>query len=192
MLRSKSVRALLLLAGLVGTIYLTVSLFLPSSRRLIFGVDKNSGKVRLVQSRVTYLPPHQFYRLEFEKRNGAAQRDDLVRILSKERVPVTVNYRIRFTLPGERLEDARGLVRDGWSAWIRTRVGEAVSAVTQQVPIEELLSPTSEFAPVRAIGRDWRRIGCSIPTLRRWPVLNASPPKRPSLDGVFNHPTCLI
>jgi Tfp pilus assembly protein PilF len=154
-LRSKSVRALLLLAGLVGTIYLTVSLFLPSSRRLIFGVDKNSGKVRLVQSRVTYLPPHQFYRLEFEKRNGAAQRDDLVRILSKERVPVTVSYRIRFTLPGERLEDSRGLVRDGWSAWIRTRVGEAVSAVTQQVPIEELLSPTSQFAVRRD---DLRRV----------------------------------
>jgi predicted AlkP superfamily phosphohydrolase/phosphomutase/Tfp pilus assembly protein PilF len=147
--RSKSVRALAILAGLVGTIYLVVSLFLPSSRRLIFGVDKSSGRVRLVQNNVTFLPPHQYYRLEFEKRNGAAQRDDLVRILSKERVPVTLSYRIRFTLPGERLEDARGLVRNGWSAWIRTRVGEAVSAVTQQVPIEELLSPTSQFAMQR-------------------------------------------
>jgi predicted AlkP superfamily phosphohydrolase/phosphomutase/Tfp pilus assembly protein PilF len=144
---------LAILAGLVGTIYLIVSLFLPSSRRLIFGVDKSSGRVRLVQNNVTFLPPHQFYRLEFEKRNGAAQRDDLVRILSKERVPVTLSYRIRFTLPGDRLEDARGLVRDGWSAWIRTRVGEAVSAVTQQVPIEELLSPTSEFATQRNVLR---------------------------------------
>ena len=155
MFRSKSVRALVLLAAMAGTIYLIVSLFLPSSRRLIFGVDKRSGKVRLVQNRITFLPPHQFYRLEFEKRNGAAQRDDLVRIYSKERVPVTVSYRIRFTLPGERLGDAQGLVRDGWSAWIRTRVGEAVSAVTQQVPVEELLSPTSQFATRRD---DLRRI----------------------------------
>ena len=138
---------------MVGTIYLVVSLFLPSSRRLIFGVDKQSGQVRLVQSSITFLPPHQFYRLEFEKRNGAAQRDDIVRILSKERVPVTLSYRMRFTLPGERLEDAPGLVRNGWSAWIRTRVGEAVSAVTQQVPIEELLSPTSQFATRRDVLR---------------------------------------
>ncbi|HEX6100739.1 MAG TPA: alkaline phosphatase family protein [Thermoanaerobaculia bacterium] len=153
MLRSKSVRALALLAAMAGTIYLIVSLFLPSSRRLIFGVDKQSGKVRLVQNRITFLPPHQFYRLEFEKRNGAAQRDDLVRILSKEKIPVTVSYRIRFTLPGEELKDARRLVRDGWSAWIRTRVGEAVSAVTQQVPVEELLSPTSQFATRRDVLR---------------------------------------
>jgi predicted AlkP superfamily phosphohydrolase/phosphomutase/Tfp pilus assembly protein PilF len=151
--RSKSVRTLAILAGLVGTIYLVVSLFLPSSRRLIFGVDKSSGRVRLVQNNVTFLPPHQFYRLEFEKRNGAAQRDDLVRILSKEHVPVTLSYRIRFTLPGDRLEDARGLVRNGWSAWIRTRIGEAVSAVTQQVPVEELLSPTSQFATRRDVLR---------------------------------------
>jgi predicted AlkP superfamily phosphohydrolase/phosphomutase/tetratricopeptide (TPR) repeat protein len=138
---------------MVGTIYFVVSLFLPSSRRLIFGVDKASGRVRLVQNNVTFLPPHQYYRLEFEKRNGAAQRDDIVRILSKDRVPVTLSYRIRFTLPGERLEDSRGLVRDGWSAWIRTRVGEAVSAVTQQVPVEELLSPTSQFATQRDVLR---------------------------------------
>ena len=153
MLRSKFARALALLAALAGTTYLIVSLFLPSSRRLIFGVDKRTGKVRLVQNRITFLPPHQFYRLEFEKRNGAAQRDDLVRIFSKERIPVTVTYRIRFTLPGERLGDAQGLVRHGWGAWIRTRVGEAVSAVTQQVPVEELLSPTSQFAKQRDVLR---------------------------------------
>jgi hypothetical protein len=150
--RSKFARALALLAALAGTIYLIVSLFLPSSRRLVFGVDKRTGKVRLVQNRITFLPPHQFYRLEFEKRNGAAQRDDLVRIFSKERVPVTVSYRIRFTLPGEKLEDARELVRNGWSAWIRKRVGEP-SAVTQQMPIEELLSPTSQFATRRDVLR---------------------------------------
>ena len=129
--------------------YLLVSLFLPSPRQLIFGVDKNSGKVRLVQSRITYLPPHQFYRLSFEKRQGSAQRDGFVRILSKERVPVTISYRLRFSIPGQRIPDAKRLVSDGWSAWIRARVAEAVSAVTQQVPIEELLSPTSLFSARR-------------------------------------------
>lgn len=153
MFRSKTVRALALLAGLFATIYLVVSLFLPSSRRLVFGVDKRTGYVRLVQNHVTFLPPHQFYRLEFEKRNGAAQRDGLVRILSKEHVPVTIAYRLRFTFPGQRLPDPRGLTRDGWSAWIRRRVAEAVSAVTQQVPIEELLSPTSQFAMRRDVLR---------------------------------------
>ncbi len=142
---------------MAGTIYLIVSLFLPSSRRLIFGVDKRSGKVRLVQNNITFLPPHQFYRLEFEKRNGAAQRDGLVRIFSKEQVPVTISYRIRFTLPGEKLQDAQGLVRNGWSAWIRTRVGEAVSAVTQQVPIEEL--PLADLAVLGAARRPASRRG---------------------------------
>jgi predicted AlkP superfamily phosphohydrolase/phosphomutase/Tfp pilus assembly protein PilF len=151
--RSKFVRTLALLAGLAGTIYLIVSLFLPSSRRLIFGVDKRTGRVRLVQNHVTFLPPHQFYRLDFDKRSGAAQRDGVVRVVSKERVPVTVSYRLRFTLPGERLPDARRLVQDGWSAWIGTRIGEAVSAVTQQVPVEELLSPTSQFATRRDVLR---------------------------------------
>jgi predicted AlkP superfamily phosphohydrolase/phosphomutase/Tfp pilus assembly protein PilF len=134
---------------MAAVLYLLVSLYLPSSRQLILGVDKNSGKVRLVQNRITYLPPHQFYRLRFEKRQGSAQRDGFVRILSKERVPVTISYRLRFTVPGQRIRDAQGLVKDGWSAWIRARVSEAVSAVTQQVPIEELLSPTSQFAARR-------------------------------------------
>ncbi len=147
MFRSKFARVLGLLAGMAGVVYLLVSLFLPSSRRLIVGVDKRTGHVRLVQNRVTFLPPHQFYRLSFEKREGLAQRDGLVRILSKERVPVTITYRLRFSVPGDRrLPDARSLVTEGFNAWIRTRVAEAVSAVTQQVPIEELVSPTSQFA----------------------------------------------
>jgi predicted AlkP superfamily phosphohydrolase/phosphomutase/Tfp pilus assembly protein PilF len=74
--------------------------------------------------------------------------------VSKEQIPVTVTYRLRFSIPGQRLQDARGLVRNGWSAWIRTRVAEAMSAVTQQVPIEELLSPTSQFAARRNVLRD--------------------------------------
>ncbi|MFZ2493340.1 MAG: SPFH domain-containing protein, partial [Thermoanaerobaculia bacterium] len=155
MFRSRLSRALILIAGISATIYVLVSLFLPSSRRLILGIDKGNGRVRLVQSHVTFLPPHQFYRLTFEKRNGAAQRDGAVTILSKEGVPVTISYRLRFSISGEQIPDARTMVRDGWSAWIRTRVGEAISAVTQQVPIEELLSPTSEFATRRS---DLRRI----------------------------------
>jgi len=152
---------------MAGTVYILVSLYLPTSRRLIFGVDKRSGLVRLVQSRVTYLPPHQFYRLSFEKRSGAAQGDGLVRILSKERVPVLISYRLRFTLPGERLPDSSGLVQDGWSAWIRARVREAVSAVTEQVPVEELLSPTSQFATRRdllrqAVARHLARSGLQV------------------------------
>lgn len=153
MLRSRFFRALVLLAGMAAVIYLSISVFLPSSRRLVFGVDKQTGKVRLVRSTVTFLPPHQFYRLDFEKREGQAQRDGLVQILSKERVPVTISYRLRFSIPGERMPDARRLVRDGWSAWIRSRVAEAVSAVTQQVPVEELVSPTSEFAAQRDVLR---------------------------------------
>lgn len=149
MFRSKFVRVVAILAGMAAVMYLVVSLFLPSSRQLIFGVDKSNGRVRLVQNRVTFLPPHQFYRLTFEKRQGSAQRDGFVRILSKERVPVTIGYRLRFDIPGERIPDARRLVSEGWSSWIRARISEAVSAVTQQVAIEELLSPTSRFASRR-------------------------------------------
>lgn len=154
MFRTRPFRALALIGGMAAVMYLVISLFLPSSRRLIFGVDKRNGYVRLVRNHVTFLPPHRYYRLEFDQRDGAAQRDGLVRIRSKEGVPVTVSYRLRFTLPGQRLPDSRRLVRDGWSAWIRTRVGEAVSAVTQQFPIEELLSPTSQFTRQRGVLRE--------------------------------------
>ena len=135
-------------------IYVLISLFLPSSRRLIFGVDKHSGSVRLVQQSITFLPPHRFYRLAFDKREGSAQRDGVIRILSKEEVPVTVAYRLRFGMTSERIPDARRLVTEGWSAWIRARVTEAVSAVTRQVSIEDLVSPTSEFNSRRDRLRD--------------------------------------
>jgi predicted AlkP superfamily phosphohydrolase/phosphomutase/Tfp pilus assembly protein PilF len=128
-----------------AVMYVLASLFLPSSRRLILGVDKQTGDIRLVRQNVTFLPPHRFYRLSFEKREGSAQRDGLVTITSKEGVPVTITYRLRFSIAGRKLADARRLVNDGWSAWIRARVGEAVSAVTAQMPIEDLLSPSSRF-----------------------------------------------
>ena len=144
-MRSRPWATLLVVAGMAGVMYILVSLFLPSSRRLILGVDKRTGAVRLVRNNVTYLPPHRFYRLTFEQREGSAQRDGVVAITSKEGVPVTIAYRLRFGIAGDRLPDARRLVNDGWSAWIRARVGEAVSAVTKQVSIEELLSPSSNF-----------------------------------------------
>jgi len=153
MFRSRLFRGVAIVAGMAAVLYLLVSLFLPSSRRLIFGVDKSSGRVRMVQNHVTFLPPHQFYRLDFERNRGAAQRDGFVRIASQEGVPVTISYRLRFSIPGERLPDARRLVREGWNGWIRARVSEAIAAVTQKIPIEELLSPTSEFAARRDVLR---------------------------------------
>jgi predicted AlkP superfamily phosphohydrolase/phosphomutase/Tfp pilus assembly protein PilF len=138
---------------MAGTLYLTVSLFLPSSRRMIFGVDKKTGAVRIVQNHVTFLPPNRWYRLDFDKREGYAQRDGVIRITSKEGVPVTVTYRLRFGISTDRLADTRGLVNNGWSAWIASRVAEAVAAVTSQVPIEELLSPTSQFTTQRDVLR---------------------------------------
>ncbi|HVR38634.1 MAG TPA: alkaline phosphatase family protein [Thermoanaerobaculia bacterium] len=154
MYRSKPFRAIALLAGMAALMYLIMSMFLPSSRRLIVGVNKSNGRVRIVGNHLTLLPPHEFYRLSFEKRDGSAQRDGLIQILSKENVPVTINYRLRFSIVGDRLEDARTLVRSGWNGWIRARVAEAVSAVARQVPIEELLSPTSQFATRRDVLRN--------------------------------------
>lgn len=145
MIRSRLFQALVILAGMGGVMYVLASLFLPSPRRLILGVDKRTGEVRMVRQNVTFLPPHRFYRLEFEQRDGAAQRDGIVRIASAEGIPVTLTYRLRFSVDSQRLADARRLVEEGWSAWIRARVAEAVGAVARQVPIEDLLSPTSQF-----------------------------------------------
>ena len=75
MFRSRWSRALALLVLLFGTLYVVASLYLPSSRRLVFGVDKRTGKVRVVESHITFLPPNQFYRLQFDRRDGWAQRD---------------------------------------------------------------------------------------------------------------------
>jgi predicted AlkP superfamily phosphohydrolase/phosphomutase/Tfp pilus assembly protein PilF len=145
MFRSRFFRALLFLACMAGILYLCASLYLPSSRKMIFGVDKRNGYVRTVRSHVTFLPPHRYYRLPFDKREGSAQLDGLIRIETADQVPVTVTYRLRFGLSGQRLADVRRLVNDGWSAWIRARVGEAVQSVMRQVPIEDLLTPTSQF-----------------------------------------------
>lgn len=145
MFRSRLFRALAMLAGMAAILYVLASLYLPSSRRLIFGVNKRTGEVRVVESHVTFLPPMQFYRLVFDRRDGWAQRDGIIRIMSQEQVPVTLTYRLRFGVAGNRLPDARTLVAQGWSAWVGKRVAEAVDAVTRQVPIEDLLSPNSQF-----------------------------------------------
>lgn len=154
MRRRRFFRAVLLLCGLVGLLYVLISLFLPSPRRLIFGVDKTTGEIRLAEQNITFLPPHRFYRLSFEKRGGDAQRDGAIRINSQEGIPVTITYRIRFGIASSRLADTKRLVRDGWSAWIRARVSEAVQAVTAQIPVEDLLSPTSAFSARRQSLRD--------------------------------------
>src|SRR5204863_367627 len=43
--RNRFTQALLLIAGLTAVTYLMISLYLPSSRWLIFGIDKRSGSV---------------------------------------------------------------------------------------------------------------------------------------------------
>src|SRR6266581_905184 len=151
--RNRFAQALLLIAGLTAVTYVMISLYLPSSRWLIFGIDKRSGRVRMAEQRVTFLPPYRFFRLKFEKREGYAQRDGLIRITSAEGVPVTMTYRLRFALSGSPIPDARRVVNEGWNAWIRARVGEAISAVTSQIPIEDLISPTSRFTSQRDILR---------------------------------------
>jgi predicted AlkP superfamily phosphohydrolase/phosphomutase/Tfp pilus assembly protein PilF len=145
MLRSRWFRSLATLFAIAALFYLAISMFMPSSRRLIFGVDKRTGDVRVVDRFVTFLPPHKYYRLSFERRNGWAQRDGFIRISSAEKIPVSVTYRLRFGIAGDRLPDARTLVNEGWSGWIARRVTEAVDAVTQHVSIEELMAPTSRF-----------------------------------------------
>src|SRR3954452_8355617 len=145
MLRSRLFKVLAMLAGMGAILYILASLYLPSSRRLIFGVNKKTGEVRVVENHVTFLPPMQFYRLDFERRSGWGQRDGIIRIMSQEQVPVTITYRLRFGIAGNRLPDARTLVAQGWTAWVGARVAEAVDAVTRQVPIEDLLSPNSQF-----------------------------------------------
>jgi predicted AlkP superfamily phosphohydrolase/phosphomutase/Tfp pilus assembly protein PilF len=146
MFRRRWFRALVLLACLAGLLYIVASLYLPSSRKLIVGVNKRTGYVHVVDARVAFLPPHEYYRLAFDKRNGLAQRDGFIRTLSQDQVPVTVNYRLRFSIaPGQRLPDARTLIDEGWRTWLDRRVAEAVDAVTQHVSIEELLAPTSQF-----------------------------------------------
>jgi predicted AlkP superfamily phosphohydrolase/phosphomutase/Tfp pilus assembly protein PilF len=153
MYRNRWLQILLCLAGLAAITYGIVSLYLPSPRWMIVGVKKRTGDVRTVEQHITFLPPLQYYRLKFERRGGWAQRDGMIRITSQEGVPVTVAFRLRFGIASHRLADARRIVDEGFNAWIRQRVFEAVSAVASKVPIEELLSPTSQFNARRDVLR---------------------------------------
>ena len=149
--RHRLARFLLIAFGLAAISYLLVSLYLPSSRRIVLGVDKDSGKVRRVAQQITFLPPHQFYRLSFENRDGAAQRDGVVQVrVGPEKIPVKIAFRIRFGIGAARLPDADGLVREGWSAWMNRRVAEVITAVASTTPVEEFASPVSQYDNRRA------------------------------------------
>lgn len=149
MKRHRLTKVAAILAGLLALLYLAVSLYLPSSQRMIVGVHKGSGKIRVVRSGITFLPPDRYYRLAFDKHDGYAQRDGVITINSKEGIPLRITYRIRFTLEKSRLPDSRRLVQQGWTSWLNTRVAEAVDAVTKQVPVEDLASPLSQFSRQR-------------------------------------------
>lgn len=150
MKRARLLPLVLTLAGLALLMYIVVGLYVPSARNLTLGVDKGTGRIRVVNQQITFLPWHKYYLLQFEKRQGSAQTNGLIRITSREGVPVKMTYRLRFGFATNRLPDARRLINDGWSAWLRTRVAEAVSAVTAQVPIEQFATPTSAFSRQRA------------------------------------------
>jgi predicted AlkP superfamily phosphohydrolase/phosphomutase/Tfp pilus assembly protein PilF len=151
--RRRWLQILLCLAGLAAVTYGIVSLYLPSPRWLIVGVKRRSGDVRMVAQHITFLPPLQYYRMKFERRGGWAQRDGMITIRSQEGVPVTLNFRLRFAIQSRKLADSQRIVDEGFNAWIRRRVSEAVAAVVSKVPIEELLSPTSQFNARRDVLR---------------------------------------
>ena len=153
MKRPKLLPLLAILLALAALFYILIGLYLPTARRITLGVDKHSGRIRIVQNQITFLPWHRFYRLSFDRRNGAAQTNGLIRITSSEGVPVKINYRLRFGFTARKLPDAKTLVRDGWSAWLRTRVAEAVSAVTAKIPIEEFATPNALFSRQRDLLR---------------------------------------
>jgi predicted AlkP superfamily phosphohydrolase/phosphomutase/Tfp pilus assembly protein PilF len=167
MRRSRFYQAVSILAGLAAITYLLISLYLPSGRWFIFGIDKKTGRIRMVQQSVTFLPPYEYYRMQLEKRDGWAQSDDFVDVTSKEGVTVKLTYRLRFGMSGDSLPDASRIVNQGWKAWTRARVAEAVTAVASQIPIEELISPTSQFNsqrdPLRqAVTRHLASVGLKV------------------------------
>lgn len=168
MARHRFARFLLISLGIAAIAYLLVSLYLPSSRRIVVGVDKDSGKVRRVAQQITFLPPHQFYRLSFENRNGSAQRDGVVQVLiGREKIPVKIFYRIRFEIEAPRLPDADRLVTDGWSAWMGRRVAEVITAAAASLPVEDFASPNSQFSGRRdqlrqAVANHFARSGLAV------------------------------
>lgn len=153
MRRHRFLTTLTTFAGLGVILYILVSLFVPSPRRLIFGVDKENGTIRRAEQGIVFLPPHQYYRLNFERRNGLAAHEGIATIRSQEGVPVRLTYHLRFDVEQERMPDARRLVREGWSAWIRARVSEAITALSSRIPVEQLVSPTTPGGSQRDLVR---------------------------------------
>lgn len=131
----------LLLVGIAALLYLAVSLYIPSSNRMLFGIDRDSGQVRVASGSVAFLPPHIYRRNSFVSREGSAQIDGIARVLTSERVPVQINYRLRFRLDGSSLPEARTIVLDGWRVWFDRRVAEAARAVAAEIPIDDLANP---------------------------------------------------
>ena len=147
--QNRSIKAFLLILAIGGLIYVAVSLFLPSPNRLIFGIDRQSGEVKLAESSVTFLPPHNYRRVSFLKRNGAAQTAGITQTRSKENVPIRIAYRMRFDIGSTQLPDARRIVIDGWDPWFSARVAEAVRAFSGEIPVEDLIAPTSRYSDIR-------------------------------------------
>jgi predicted AlkP superfamily phosphohydrolase/phosphomutase/Flp pilus assembly protein TadD len=154
MRRHRFLQSVLLLFGIAAVIYLAISLFLPSQRRLTFGIDRQTGQIRLATSGVTFLPPHNYRRVSFVKREGTAVTSGLAQTASQEGIPIRIAYRIRFLVGHAPLPDARRIVIDGWDAWFDDRVAEAVRAFTGTVPVEDLTSPTAQFSRNREALRE--------------------------------------
>lgn len=149
--RHRFLHTLLILTGLGALLYVGISLYVPSSRRMIVGIDKGTGRVRIAEAGITFLPPHQYRRVIFDLREGAATQGGVAVVRSQEGVPVKLTYQLRFSIAEDQMPDARRLVREGWASWIQARVAEAVSALSQRVPVEELVSPSSQFSANREL-----------------------------------------
>ncbi len=153
-MRSRTLQAVLLLLGLGVILYVVMSLFIASPNRLIFGINRSNGSIRLARNGVTFLPPHEFRRMAFAMRDGAALSQGVVRIRSREGVPVRISYRVHFKISGRPLPAVDTIVDKGWDAWVADRVSEAIRAVTERTPIDDFISPTAAFGPRRKLVRE--------------------------------------
>lgn len=155
MRQNRFLQALLILFGIAALFYVGAALYLPSSQKLIFGVDKRTGEVVRVENGITYLPWHRFYRMDFDRREGgSAVTKGQVSLRSRDGVPIRINYTLHFGVSTDQFPDPRTLVNDGWSAWLRSRVTEAVGAVLSQLPVDEIASPTADYGRQREVLRE--------------------------------------
>src|SRR5688500_18082577 len=109
--RHRSLHTLLILTALAALLYVRSSLFVPPSRRMSVGSDKGTGRVRIAEAGITFLPPHQYRRVIFDLRDGAASQEGVAVVRSQEGVPVKLTYHLRFSIAEEQMPDARRLVR---------------------------------------------------------------------------------